>query len=70
MAADVQPDRRIFDEWMEGITFEIARIPEEFPGLGNIRRAIRLGTPRLWIIFCYDTTQVALMWVDRDDSDG
>ncbi len=70
MAADIQPNRSIFDQWVEGVIFEIARIPEEFPGLGRIRRAIRRRNPRLWIIFCYDEHRVALIHVEQDEQTG
>jgi hypothetical protein len=71
-ATAIQPDRRAFDEWMEGVLFVICRTPEQFPFVGRIGRA-RLDAdpfrqrPALWILFCHDDSQVALIHIEVEE---
>ena len=65
-AAKLFASRRHFDDLLEGVLFTIARIPEDFPGLGAISLARYIGPlNRLHIWFTYDDVTVTLQGIER-----
>jgi hypothetical protein len=71
-ANTIQPDRRTLDDWLSGLIFVIATIPEEFDGVGNVRVAIHegsraFGIPGMMLAFRYTETLVTLLWIEATD---
>lgn len=57
---------RRLDDLLEGLLFTIARIPEDFPGIGGISLARYVGpldNLRIW--FTYDDATVTLQGIER-----
>ena len=72
LAARIQPDRHLFDYWMEGLNMVIASIPEEFDGIGDVRVALHagsrlLGIPELAVTFRFTEILITLLWIERLD---
>ena len=57
---------RRLDELLEGLLFTIARIPEDFPGIGGVSLARYKGSlDHLRIWFTYDDYFVRLQGIER-----
>ena len=57
---------RRLDDLLEGVLFAVARIPEDFPGIGGISLARYVGpldNLRIW--FTYDDATVTLRGIER-----
>lgn len=66
MAQVIQPNRALFDEWVSGVLFVIDRVPESFPNVDGIRRAVvSTGKPYLALYFCFDDTRVGLLGIEE-----
>ena len=75
LAAKIQPHREVLDEWLNGLLFVVATIPEEFDGVGNVRVAFHegsvvLGIPGLMVTFRYTDTLVTLLWIEVVERDS
>ena len=53
------------DAMLHDLIWTIARIPLQFPRIGNIRRAVYDGNPRLRVWFGFDGTHVILRSIER-----
>lgn len=62
-------DRRELDERLRGLTFEVARIPEEFPFVGesNLQMARYVGNPPMKVLFTAEDERINLYWVELDE---
>jgi hypothetical protein len=57
---------RRLDDLIDGLLFTIARIPEDFPGIGGVSLARYVGPlDRLRIWFTYDDDFVTLQGIER-----
>ena len=61
--------RQALDERLRGLTFEVARIPEDFPyvGDGDLQIARYTGNPPLKVLFTAEDERINLYWVEPDD---
>lgn len=67
MAQVIQPNRALFDEWVDGMLFIINRIPEAAMEVDGIRRVVITdGHPHLVLYYCFDDHQLGLLGVEED----
>lgn len=62
-------DMQSLDEWLEGLVFDIARMPELFPAMFTNNRgellhaAVYSGEPALVVWFVFDSNSVRLLFI-------
>lgn len=65
MADQIDPGRQDLDARLEGLLFDIARVPELFPSNNGLSIARYIGRPRMRIWFTYGPRKVILLGIEE-----